>query len=230
MFFYIYFWVFALIIVFLFMKTSWPNWRWIISLWASLCCWNTTSNRISTNLRFWMLIFHFKTGILIWILLSRLCNESFVTYWIFMLLTFIADIIIRNFICIFRISLAKEIIILLYKCVFWLRYSFMRIFLWFHYCSLISTGRINLAIQLSYILWLSIRSILQPLTFEISAIIIWSIFSFEINLCRTKNRISILILLFGITSGHNLVVLALKLHLLNSLPLHTIQQSTFKFL
>ena len=159
---YIYFWLFTLIVHFLFALSSWPNWWWLISLRASLCLWNATSNRISTNLR-WrslLLILIFFMNILVWIVSARLCDESFVASWIFMLLTFIADIIITYiFLYRYRISsLTEEIIILLNKMP--RLGSFMRIFLRFHHSSLVSTSRIDLAIKLPDILWLGIRPIL----------------------------------------------------------------------
>ena len=220
-----YFSIFTLIIEFFFSWERWPNWRWFISLWACLCCWNATGNRISTNLRlrsFIIVIFYWT--IFIRVILCRLCHKCIICLWIFMFLTFIAYIIICNLILFFRIGLTQKIILLVNK-VFWLR-NFMRIFLWFHNGSLFSTSRIDLTIELSYILWLGVRPLLHSwLPIKISAIYlvaISTIFIFEVNLCWAENRISILILLFGIASGHDLVILALKLHLLYSLLLDTI--------
>lgn len=52
----------------------------------------------------------------------------------------------------------------------------------------------------------------------------------EVDLGGSKDRGSFLVLLLCVPSGHDLIILTLKLHLLDSLPLNAIKQGALKLL
>ena len=230
------FWIFSLIIVRLFPFLHRSDGRRLIPFGTSLAGWDSTSNRVGTDLRRSQWVLSISSGVLIWVLILSwgLCYESLVGPRILMFLALVADVVIfYNLVLLFVVCLAEEIILLLHKRL--LPGPFMWILLRFHQWSLVSTCWIDLGVQLSDVLRLSCRSFLQAAitNSQIAAADVSASPSrswLEVHLGGPEYWGSFMVFLFGISSSHDLIILTLEFHLLYSLSLNAVKQGSFELL